>query len=212
MRHYPKSLGERQKRLLRRLGPILTPRGFYLGGGTALALRLGHRRSVDLAWFTEQRLGDPLRLAQLLREAGIPLGTDRVDEGTLYGTVWGIQVSWLEYRYPLLQPCDRWRAFQCELAAQPDLAAMKLSAIAQRGAKKDFVDLYALLIRGMALPQMLTWYQQKFGVQDTGHLLYSLVYFQDADRERMPRLLRPMNWKTIKDAIRDQVRRAALLA
>jgi hypothetical protein len=209
MRHYPKSLAEPQRRLLRRLGPIVTPPGFYLGGGTALALRLGHRRSVDLDWFTDKRLGDPLRLAQNLRDAGIALITTRVDEGTLYGTISGIQVSWLEYRYPALRPREPLRAFQCELAALPDLAAMKLSAIAQRGAKKDFVDLYALFLRGMTLPQMVACYRQKFDVQDTGHLIYSLSYFEDADRERMPKLLRPMKWTSIKDAIRNRVRRAA---
>jgi hypothetical protein len=133
----------------------------------------------------------------------------RTDEGTLYARISGIQVSWLEYRYPLLGPPERLPAFQCELAALPDLAAMKLSAIAQRGAKKDFVDLYALFSRRISLRQMLAWYRKKFNVQDTAHLLYSLTYFEDADRERLPRMLRPMKWKAIKNAIQQRIRQAA---
>jgi hypothetical protein len=78
---------------------------------------------------------------------------------------------------------------------------MKLAAIAQRGAKKDFVDLYALHQQGISLREMLAWYQKKFDVQDIAHLLYSLSYFNDADRERMPRLLRAVSWKTIKKSM-----------
>ena len=59
-----------QQALLRRLGPFAMRHGFYLGGGTAVAIQLGHRRSVDLDWFTGDRLEDPLRLAATLREAG----------------------------------------------------------------------------------------------------------------------------------------------
>jgi hypothetical protein len=174
MRHFAKALGQKQQRLLRLLGPVVTARKFYLGGGTALALRLGHRRSVDLDWFTRQRIRDPMLLAQFLRDAVISLTALRVDEGTLHARVAGVEVSWLEYPYPLLQPCERLAVFQCDLAAVPDLAAMKLSAIAQRGAKKAYVDLYALLLRGISLQQMLAWYQKKFSIEDTAHLFYSL--------------------------------------
>lgn len=209
MRLFPDALPTKQQRLLRRLGPVLTARKFYLGGGTALALRLGHRRSVDLDWFTSERIRDPMRLAHFLRDAGISLTALRVDEGTLHARISGVQVSWLEYRYSSLQPRERLAAFQCELAALPDLAAMKLSAIAQRGAKKDFVDLNALLLKGISLRQMLAWYQEKFKIHDSAHLRYSLSYFEDADRQRMPKLLRPMKWLAIKQVIRERVQQAA---
>ena len=79
---------------------------------------------------------------------------------------------------------------------------MKLAAVAQRGAKKDFVDVYALLRRTCSLPQMLRWYQEKFAVDDVAHVLFSLAYFDDAERERTPRLFWKVNWRTIKETIR----------
>jgi hypothetical protein len=78
---------------------------------------------------------------------------------------------------------------------------MKLSAVASRGAKKDFVDLYALGVRSRSLPQMLEWYRQKYSVEDRAHLLYSLVYFDDANRQPMPRMLWDVNWRTTKKTI-----------
>jgi hypothetical protein len=65
---HPEVLAPRRQRVLARVGPLLTRHGFYLAGGTAVALHLGHRRSVDLDWFTAARLPDPLRLAQVRRD------------------------------------------------------------------------------------------------------------------------------------------------
>jgi hypothetical protein len=53
---------------------------------------------------------------------------------------------------------------------------------------------------------MLRFYQKKYDIHDVGHVLYSLAYFDDADRERMPAMLWKVNWRTVKDAIRGWVR------
>ena len=127
--------------------------------------------------------------------------TGNIERGTLHGSVSGVQVSFLEYRYPLLRPLVAWPMFGCMLASPEDLACMKLSALAQRGAKKDFVDVYALGIKYCSLSDMLGWYQQKYAVTDLTHVLYSLAYFDDADRERMPRMFWDSNWRTIKKTI-----------
>jgi hypothetical protein len=174
---------------------------FYLGGGTALALHLGHRRSVDFDWFTREYIADPLHLARDLNDQDIAFVTGSIERGTLHGLVSGVQVSFLEYRYPLLQPLVTWPMFACMLASPADLACMKLSALAQRGAKKDFVDVYALGIAYCSLSDMLGWYQQKYAVTDLTHVLYSLAYFDDADRERMPRMFWDSNWRMIKKTI-----------
>jgi hypothetical protein len=202
MTGHPEVLSRRQDQVLTRLGPPLTARGFYLGGGTAVALHLGHRRSVDLDWFTAERLGDPLRLAQGLRDAGLAFVTGQTAPGTLYGTIAGMRISLLEYRYPLLKPAARWRPGKCRIASRADLAAMKLAAVAQRGAKKDFIDLYALGRSGASLRQSLRWYQRKYAVGDVAHVLYSLAYFDEADRERMPRMIWGADWRTVKATIR----------
>jgi len=93
-------LADRQRGALRLLGPSTADHNFYLAGGTAVALHLGHRRSVDLDWFVESRIHDPLRLAGDLQNADIPFKVGQVARGTLYGTVHGVRVSFLEFRYP----------------------------------------------------------------------------------------------------------------
>lgn len=183
----------------------MTKRGFYLAGGTALAIYLGHRVSIDLDWFTPEKLEEPLRLAQELRDDGIPFVTSHVERGTLYGTVAGVKVSFLEYRYPLLKPLVAWPDYNCTLAAIDDIACMKLSAIAQRGARKDFLDIYGLGLH-RDLRELLRLYQEKYGVADIGHILYGLAYFDEADRERMPKMRWKVAWKTVKQAIRVWIR------
>jgi hypothetical protein len=97
----------------------------------------------------------------------------------------GVRVTFLEYRYPALEPPVEWPELQCLLASLNDLASMKLAAVAQRGAKKDFADIYALGLPHRPLPEMLRLYAQRYGVADTAHVLYALTYFDEADRERL---------------------------
>ncbi len=209
MKFHPESVGALQKKALQKLGPILTGRRFYLAGGTALAAYFGHRRSIDLDWFTQHAIEDPLRLAQDIRDEGISFKTAAIDKGTLHGTVSGIRVSLLEYRYPLLKPLVRWPETQCSMASREDIACMKLSAIAQRGSKKDFVDIYALGLEYVPLSRMLRLYQRKYAVQDIAHVLYGLAYFDDADKERMPKMRWDIDWKTIKETIQRWGKQAA---
>jgi hypothetical protein len=206
---HPAALSAIQKGVLRQLGPVLTQQGFYLAGRTALALQMGHRRSVDLDWFTMERIADPMLLAQELREAGISLLTGQVERGTLHGTVSRVRVTFLEYRYPLLTPALPSPEFGCSLASLDDLACMKLSAVSQRGAKKDFVDVYALGLRHRTLMELLRLYQQKYSVEDIAHVLYGLSYFDEADQERMPHMLWRAGWRTIKQTIRHWVKEVA---
>jgi hypothetical protein len=179
---------------------------FYLGGGTGIALCLGHRHSIDLDWFSGKRIADPLRLAQDIRDKGSPFVTGQIDRGTLHGTISGIRISFLEYRYPLLKPPISYSDYLCQIASLEDLACMKLSAIAQRGSKKDFLDVYALGLRHLSLKNMLQLYRKKYSVQDTTHILYSLSFFDDADKERMPKMYWDVDWRTVKKTIQGWVR------
>lgn len=207
----PEALEPRQLEVLHLLGPSLTERGFHLVGGTAVALVFGHRRSVDLDWFTGEWMGDALVLARALREEGIELTVETVARGTLHGSVDRVRVSLLEYPYPLLAPLAPLGESGALRASLDDLSSMKLSAIAQRGARKDFVDLYALLERHRPLPDLIDRYRAKYETSDVGHLLSALAYFDDAEREPMPRMLWPVGWRTIRSTIRAAVRQAASL-
>jgi len=77
---------------------------------------------------------------------------------------------------------------------------MKLSAIAGRGSRKDFVDLYFICREGMSLASVLQLFDEKFRNVpcERYHVLKSLTFFDDAEAEVMPQMLRPATWKEIK--------------
>jgi hypothetical protein len=181
-------------------------KGFYLAGGTALAIHYGHRISVGLDWFTSQPFEDGMLLAQVLRNSGLDLEIEQVSPGTLHGSIQEVRVTFLQYQYPMLKSVRHWQDMDCDLAPLEDLSCMKLSAIAQRGARKDFCDLYALGKISFSLQEMLGFYQKKFGIRDIGSVLYGLVYFDDAENERMPRMLWNINWRDIKKTILEWVK------
>jgi hypothetical protein len=203
---HPKVLDPPHTAALERSGRLLTDRGFRLAGGTALALLLGHRKSVDFDWFSETEMGDSMRLAGDLRDHGLDLQVEQVSRGTVHGTVGGVRVSLFEFRYPALAPPIEWSEQGIELLSLDDIACMKLSAIAQRGARKDFVDLFALLDHHRPLAELIDLYRRKFEMEEIGHLLYSLTYFEDAERERMPKMLWSAGWATMRTEIEYRVK------
>lgn len=207
MRMHEEVLAPRQRKVLKILSPQAARHGFYLGGGTAVALHLGHRRSVDLDWFSETSVGDVTRLARTLGDGRMPMMIDQIGPGTLHGAVAGVRVSVLEYPYALLHPPLVWSDYGCPVASLDDLACMKLSAVAQRGSKRDFVDVYALGREHRPLEELLRLYRRRYGVEDIAHVLQGLVYFDDAERDRMPRMLWDIDWKRVKQTILGWVKR-----
>ncbi|MFZ1043144.1 MAG: nucleotidyl transferase AbiEii/AbiGii toxin family protein [Anaerolineales bacterium] len=206
MKFHLEGLNGKQIQILRKFGREFDQRSFYLGGGTALAVYFGHRLSVDLDWFTSNPIDDALLLAESLRRAGLDFMTTQSAPGTLHGTLMGVRVSLLEYRYPLLQSPTIWKEMSCSLASLDDLASMKLSAVAGRGARKDFCDVYVLGVKHRSLPELIRLYQRKFKMDDISPVLYGLSYFDDAESERMPRMLLNVQWRTIKRTIQEWVR------
>jgi predicted nucleotidyltransferase component of viral defense system len=129
--------GAEVRGLIRRLSGIDFVRTtFYLAGGTALALQLGHRTSNDLDLFTGKLFStEPLR-EKLVHMGGLVLVEE---EGTLHGILDGVKVSFLYYPYPVLHPFHEFEGLN--VAAIGDIACMKAVAISQRGEKKDFFDM-----------------------------------------------------------------------
>lgn len=175
---------------------------YYLAGGTALALMEGHRVSVDLDVFAE-RMPDAEQVLDRLRGQVPELSVTSVEAGTVYVDVHGVQVSVIEYRYPLLGPTLATDGLA--LANRDDIAAMKLSAIASRGSRKDFVDLWILLTRHRSLAKCLALYEEKFEVRDVGHVVRSLVHFDDAERDPPLRLLIDIDWEALKADVQGRV-------
>ena len=110
-----------------------------------------------------------------------------------------------EYRYPLLDSLDPWPQYDTDVASARDLGAMKLLAIAQRGSRKDFVDVYELLRNGAVLRRMLEDFREKFNA-DPISALRGLTYFDDAETEPMPEMLSTVEWRTMKRTIESSVR------
>jgi len=175
--------------------------GFYLAGGTGLALQLGHRRSLDLDFFRQGSFNDAQLLQQLQRFPEFSL-TGR-DHQTLHVRISGVKISFLGYDYPVLFPC---RPFlEVPVADLKDIGSMKISAIAGRGTRRDFVDLY-MVARQEGLKALLDLFQRKFAEANYNrvHVLKSLTYFDDADAEPMPNMLVPLAWQEVKDFFREQ--------
>jgi hypothetical protein len=190
--------------LLRHLGGILAGDGFFLVGGTALAIQIGHRRSIDLDFFTRESF-DPDRildsLSATLPPHGIVVGGRALH--TLNLLLSGIKVDLIRYAYPLLEPLVEADGYT--MLALPDIAAMKLAAITNRGSKKDFVDLYFLLER-YPIQTLLDFYRRKFPDHDSFFVIRSLAYFEDADMEPEPVMLQEVGWATIKATVAQAVR------
>ncbi len=177
----------------------------YLAGGTAAALVLGHRISVDFDFFTSEEF-TPKRFSAALSKLG-SFNEDRADKGTVLGKFEGVKFSLFIYKYPLIFPPLKYLSLK--IADIKDIAAMKIDAIATRGAKRDFIDLFFICQSGYALGQLLDIYDKKYkNLASTGtHIMKSLVYFNDAESEEMPEMLKKINWKDIKEYFENEVKK-----
>ena len=171
-----------------------------LVGGTALALQLGHRKSIDFDFFGHITL-EQTEITQELKSYGSVIIRSSNRKIQRY-MVCNIQLDFVEYDYPWLD--DPITVDGLRLASQRDIAAMKLSAITNRGTRKDFVDL-ALLLNKFSLQDMLQLYKEKFSDGETFSVLKSLVYFNDAEEYPMPNMLTPFDWETAKQTISNAV-------
>ena len=195
-------LSEQQRAILPALGEFATANGFYLGGGTAVALYLGHRRSVDFDLFTRHLIEDPLVLARVAKSADLPIADAQTARGTLHGLIEGVQVSFFQYPYPDIGTPSQWSDHSLELASLDDLACMKLAAIAQR-APERISSTSTPSRTTQARSELLDLYRRKYSTEDIGHVLVGLTYFEDAEAEPSPEMLHDMPWEDIKRRLRE---------
>lgn len=197
-------LAAAQRRVLERIGPDPRMAGFYLVGGTALALHLAHRASVDLDLFSRAGDADLDDAERALREI---LGEIRVlsrSAASLQVIAATVPIDVVRYRYPLLEATVAIEG--TAVAGLRDLAAMKLAAIARRGIRRDYWDLRVIVEHGgQDLASHGRDYLLKFGdAADLYHVARSLVYFDDAEREAaLPRGMTPAYWEQTKEFFRE---------
>lgn len=190
-------LSDAQKKVLPNLAKALANTGFYLAGGTALALQVGHRQSIDFDWFIS-KLGDPEILFNRLKSLNIVFEIQSISFETVYLNIATIQMSFIGYEYTMLQPKVLWPEFGVHLAGINDIACMKLSAVASRGSRKDFFDLHYLIKHFLPLEDYLRLYMKKYENRDIGHLVRSLVYFADAETEPDIKMIKPLSWRDLE--------------
>ena len=188
----PETLG-----LLRDLDGELARQGFYLAGGTGLALQLGHRVSEDLDFFTVVEF-DPASLARRLEQRP-GYSETLVSKGTLYCRLAGVKLSFLHYPVPLKHPTVE--DISVRVADWRDILAEKFKTLSQRGSRRDFYDVHACFtVKTLSVAEAIGIFKGRFA--GTGinyqHVLKSLTWFGDADAEPDPRLLIRAEWAEVK--------------
>lgn len=179
---------------------------FYLAGGTALALQLGHRLSVDLDFFSATQadvpaLMEPLRHA--LREFS-PVLSDS-SWGNLVFLADGVRVGFYGYGYDMVKPLLQTEGMA--LASVEDIALMKMDALLARASRKDFHDLYAICQR-IELRVLLDLAPRKYpSVRDfEAQVARHMVAFERAEAESPLPLIKQVEWDTVKEWFRGQAK------
>lgn len=173
---------------------------FNLVGGTSLALQIGHRNSIDIDLFGNSEINTELFIEKLSE-----FGEVKVAQSTkniLITKINDVKVDFVNYKYPLLS--EYLFIENIRMISTKDIAAMKLNAIAGRGSKKDFIDLYFLL-NEFSLEEILSFYEKKYNEGSIFMVQKSLTYFDDADAQQQPNMFLDFNWETCKQKIIEEV-------
>jgi predicted nucleotidyltransferase component of viral defense system len=200
---FEKTLIPNAKKYLGILGHSGLLNNSYLAGGTGLALQLGHRISEDLDFFTTidftpRNFSSDLSKIFTFRE-------DQTSKGTLIGSINGIRFSLFNYDYPLIyRPVEY---LSLKIADIRDIAAMKIDTIGSRGLKRDFIDLYYICRAGHELDFLFKIYEKKYRKSRPSitHIKKSLIYFEDADSDQMPRMIKKVKWPDIKNWFQKEI-------
>lgn len=201
------------RQLLEVIGTIPPCRRFYLGGGTALSLQLGHRMSRDFDFFSDvEDVRDETRseILEHLRHSfpGLELVTDTL--GDLTVAIAGRDVGFYSYRYLMLEAGSE--VLNVKIAGLLDIASMKLDAIAGRGLRRDFYDLYFLAHR-FSLEHIFERAQEKYPYARDYYMMIMpyLNDFTNADRDRAVTTLEPLDWEDVKTFFRAETKRLSQL-
>jgi len=174
---------------------------FYLVGGTSLALRLGHRMSIDIDLFVHENF-DVDFVSEIL-DKRYNATTMEKENNTVRAIIQETKVDLIAHKYPLLEPVIHIDGIR--MASLKDIAAMKINAISNRGAKKDFWDMAALL-KCFSIEEMLVFFENKYPAVNSWHAEKSLSFFDDAENEPDPKDLSGRSWQEIKQIILQSLR------
>ena len=173
-----------------------------LVGGTALALQYGHRQSIDLDFFGALP-EDKDELIDMVKRLGNVTITNK-SKSIVQTIINNVEVDFVDYsRYAWIDEPIQGEGFL--LASDKDIAAMKVNAIIGRGTRKDFIDLYVLLLH-YSLSEIMGFYKQKYPEFSEYRALLSMTYFEDAEMQDMPKMFISTPWDEMKKMILNVVR------
>ena len=197
---YYDTVEEKTLELLKSIQAIPELSELRLVGGTALALQIGHRISIDLDFFGKWNINGSLE--PVLSSCG-DVVVDNIQRKMQFFTISGIKTDFVEFDYPWISPPVV--ADGITIAGIEDIGAMKINAIINRGTKKDFVDI-AFLLKDYNLSTILDWFKTKYKNGNLGTALRSLAYFEDAETMPMPHMLISTSWDNVKATIIEKLR------
>lgn len=200
-----------QKKILRNFS-FLKKYGFYLAGGTALALQFGHRTSKDLDFYTKKYF-NPVKVVKEFRKVfKKDLKGIKSAEDTLWLKIKDTDLSFFRYPYLLIRPLVSYETVK--LTSIEDIIAMKIEAIITRGKKRDFVDMY-FAMRRYGIKKVLGFFKEKYPeVFNEYNCVTALTYFEDAEKKEQGRkriyIYSGVTWPAIKKYIIEEVKKYQL--
>lgn len=180
-----KVLSKSQIKIIENLS-FLKNQGFYLAGGTALALQIGHRTSIDLDFYN-LRTFNPEKILPLFNKNFNNFSVRQATTDTLILTINKTDLSFFYYPYQLIAPLKTFETIN--LTSIKDIAAMKIAAIVQRGKRRDFIDIYYLL-KKYSLKEIIKFALKKYPGYQQMLILKALIYFEDMKEEELERRIK----------------------
>ncbi len=176
---------------------------FYLVGGTALSLRIGHRESIDIDLFSSSDF-DGNELAEYLRNK---YGADvkRHKENYASGSIGEVDFDFISHKYPSIKPIENIEGIR--MMSNQDISAMKINAIVNSGQRiKDFIDIHYLL-KEIPLDEIIGFYCRKYPNVDPNTAKSSLMYHNDIDFSVPVKLMNgKLKWQDVQGSIVKAVR------
>jgi hypothetical protein len=180
-------VSERLLALVRKLEGETVFKDYFLVGGTALALQIGHRKSEDIDLFTQNELRIP-EITKYLKQHYVKKYQIINSQNMIFQVIIdGIKVDFVHHPFELVEAACH--DSQITYLGKKDIAAMKLHAIETNGSRaKDFVDIFFLL-EEMPLEKMFKYYRKKYATDNVFNAKRSLGYFRDVPEE---------SWKEVR--------------
>ena len=199
-----KAVGKSQIELLKKLMSLEELSEYCLVGGTNLALRYEHRISIDLDIFRynpSANIEENMAISNMIKKVFPTAEIISINKIGIFLYIGEVKVDIIEYPSPFFE-VETIKGIR--LASKSDISAMKISAITNRGSRKDFYDLHELL-KEFTLKEIIDNYQRKYNIDNLEMAKRSLIYFEDAnnEKERNNKVISLINesWENIKDDI-----------